>query len=78
MKPKVREARDRLLKALAALEDPKVYCAQNEYGNVKDLENARVYAAGAAKVLIEFALQDLGEPIDPYRPHEAGPYVRSQ
>lgn len=77
MKLKPREAREHLLKALAALDDPQTYCKQNDaeaYAN--DLGAAKSFVIGAARFRIEFALQLLGEPIDPYRPHEAGPYVR--
>lgn len=75
MRPKVSEARDRLVKALTALENPQAYCKQEGYGDVKDLSNAQAYAVGGAKALIEFALHSLGEPIDPFRSRDT-PYVR--
>lgn len=70
MKPKPREAREHLLKALAALEDPQAYCLQNDHlkDDAKDPSRAFSCAVGAAKFWVEFALQTLGEPIDPYRP----------
>lgn len=78
MKPKAREAREHLLKALSALEDPVAYCNQHGHdGYARDAERARFYALGAAKACIEFALRDLGEPIDPFRPLEVGPYIRT-
>ena len=68
MSPKPREARKRLLKALAALEDPEAYCTQQGY----DVTNAHACVVGVAKVMIKFALRDLGEPIDPFRPAGVG------
>jgi len=76
MKPKPREAREHLLKALATLEDPESYCKQQGHDKY-DAASVRSFAIGAAKARIEFALQALGEPIDPYRPIESGPYVRA-
>jgi hypothetical protein len=71
IKPNTREARKRLLKALAALEDPEGYCTQQGY----DATNAHACVVGAVTVMVGLALRDLGEPIDPLRPFGTGPYV---
>jgi hypothetical protein len=71
MRRKSSEAREHLLKALAALEDPKAFCKQHGNGRyAEDPDTARAYTIGAVKSMIEFALQALGEPIDPFRPTE--------
>jgi hypothetical protein len=77
MRPKPAEARKHLLKALAALQDPMAH--RKEHGfEVTNHGLAVAYAAGAARSRIEFALQALGEPIDPYRPLDSGPYVPAE
>lgn len=76
MKSKTREARERLLKALQALENPGAFCKQQNYDTKGYIGSELAYTAGAVKSLIEFALRDLGEPIDPFRSLSAGPYVR--
>lgn len=79
MSPKPREARKHLLKALTALEDPKSFCKQHgdeRYTN--DSAAAQSYTIGAVKTMIEFALRELGEPINPFRPVGSGPYVPTQ
>lgn len=69
MKPNARQARDHLLKALAALQDPQEYCKQQGHSDyAHDLTAAKSFAIGAAQAMIGFALQALGEPIDTYRP----------
>ncbi len=66
--PKPREARQHLVEALAALEDPQSHY-RREVGNSRYADDPVVqqaYAVGAAKALIKFALHKLGEPINPY------------
>lgn len=62
--PKPREARKRLLEALAALEDPAGFY-RREVGN-GSTDCAPAFTMGAVKALVKFALHDLGEPIDPW------------
>lgn len=77
MRPKARKARDHLVRALSALEDPQGYCKQQGHDHyTHDLAAAKSFAMGAAQSMIRFALEALGEPIDPFRSHDAGPYVR--
>lgn len=66
MKPKPREAREHLLRALAALEYPAEFCMQRGH-EANDRASETAYVAGAARQCIEFALHALGEPIDPWR-----------
>ena len=76
MRPKPGEARERLLKALRALENPGAFCREHGHNTKGDIASESAYVAGAVKMMIEFALRDLGEPINPFRPFSAGPYVR--
>ena len=74
MKSEAAEARRHLLKALAALNDPAAHCKERGYELIVPGQ-AMAYAAGAARASIEFALQALGEPVDPYRRDSHVPYV---
>lgn len=74
MRPKPKRARDDLLKALEALQDPVAFCKQRGE-QVDNSGQAYAFAAGHAKACIEFALQALGEPINPFRLGDA-PYHR--
>jgi hypothetical protein len=65
MRPQPKQAREHLLRALKALEDPVAYCKSE--GEERDAATADAYVAGCVKARIEFALQALGEPINPYR-----------
>jgi len=66
MKPKSknRRAREGLLEALRALEDPGAFCRARGFEPREDTL-ALAYAAGATKFMIKMALRDLGETIDP-------------
>lgn len=72
MRPQPKKARDELVKALEALQDPIGYCRQR--GHAPGHEYA--YVAGAVQHRIEIALHALGEPINPHRPHGV-PYHRA-
>jgi hypothetical protein len=59
------QARERLREVLAALEDPATYCKDN--GGPDDARGQASFVMGSARVMIKYALHDLGEPIDPMK-----------